>query len=806
MKRMCVFLVMMTGLLTHASDDDVSFDDSGWQQGPSEDWFVNWDKAVAESKNSGKPIFALSTGSDWCDGCVRLRENVLDKPAFVDFARKKLVLLYLDSPRENPLCEEQKRHNQEVSRKLSFGGGVPNAVVAAADGKKLGDIPGGELGIDAYLRKLGEIIGNSMEVKADGRAEDAGAVESKSQEPAAVPSAGCKLPSDLMPRTGLIADFDFSDSITNKIGSSCAMQFTDGRIVGGTLCFGGQYAYRVKNCKPEVAQIPLPDLNYDHFTVAMSFAAEGVDRGYAPLFVLCGGYRKLEINAACIDELVLRLDHKGLMRTDLKIVRGSWNWCICSVDAVGKRIAIGVNGKYFESELPDDFSWHFPTAKVKDRERNATLFTHLGLGTATKGFLDDLMVYNRTFSKQDFNDIFKGRRPEEVAAGKCLTARYPVWTEAIPLAKWLFRPYGERSLFWNGQMRSGNWTLDAHRIGDTLIVQPCYEFGSGILDLSKPVEDADGKQLRIVGIGYPEMVPIFSDWDRNNAAAEFILPETLEAVYGQAFAAGSFCGVTLPEGVRMIGKEAFLKCKNMRRIDIPKSAESIDKRAFKDCESLVSVNIRGTGVDIAPTAFCGTTPIARKMAELESLVGPVSVTVSAAAGVEDDGFAEHLVAGRLSFAEAMKLARAGDGSGYYALAVHCACGDETTRDPESAMSLLDRAIGKEDANAVFVRGLIEESQLEGSDLSGRRRSGGGANDAMESKSPFERYVGARIEDFAAHSVRKGSLANQADYDRVSAQYGKAANLGCAAAKMRLSHLRELRAKEMERIHNKEVKQ
>ena len=53
MKRVILMLAMATGVMAHATDTCASFDDTGWQQGPSDDWFVNWDKAVAESRKSG---------------------------------------------------------------------------------------------------------------------------------------------------------------------------------------------------------------------------------------------------------------------------------------------------------------------------------------------------------------------------------------------------------------------------------------------------------------------------------------------------------------------------------------------------------------------------------------------------------------------------------------------------------------------------------------------------------------------------------------------------------------------------------
>ena len=628
MKKAFLILAMTAGLLTSAAGTDESFDDTGWQKGPSDAWFVNWDKAVAESKKSGKPIFVLKTGSDWCGWCIRLRKNVLSKPEFADFAKKNLVLLYLDSPNKNPLGEEQKRHNQQVSRRLSLGGGVPNAAVVTADGRKLGAISGGGLELDAYLQKLGEIIGKQAEVKAEKKTDAVDSAKAETRTPESAPKAGCRLPYDLMPKNGRIADFDFTASVSNKAMRAPALHFTDGQIVDRALWLRGQYVAKVGWVTGDITEIPLPDLNYDHFTVAMSFAPECCNRGAKarlPIFVLCEGWRRMEISVGNMDEIMLGMDFAGAAKTGLKIRRNAWNWLICSVDAVGRRIVIGVNGECFEYALPVDFYWRFPSAKTKDRERNVTIFTHMGMGSATRGFVDDLLVYNRLFCKGDIVDISQGRRLAEIPEAKSLMARTPVWPDTIPQEKWLFRSYDEKSVFWNGQIRSGNWTLDVHRDGETVIVQPYYADGSGKLDLSKPVETADGKSLRIEGIGYPRM---WNTCPNPNNATEVILPETLEYVYKQAFSGGSFQNILLPDGVRMIKEGAFSRCTRLREIHIPKSVESIWDRAFQGCTSLVSVDIRGAGVKIASSAFSGGTPVEKKMSGLKSPVGPIEVTVS----------------------------------------------------------------------------------------------------------------------------------------------------------------------------------
>ena len=133
-------------------------DDSNWQTGPSQAWFVNWDKALAEARKSGKALFLLSTGSDWCGWCKRLKADVLDTPEFADFASQNLVLVYLDSPSRNPLGKEQRAHNRLITKSLPFGGGVPHVLVMNAKGEKLGAIGGGGMKAGPYLEKLRGIL------------------------------------------------------------------------------------------------------------------------------------------------------------------------------------------------------------------------------------------------------------------------------------------------------------------------------------------------------------------------------------------------------------------------------------------------------------------------------------------------------------------------------------------------------------------------------------------------------------------------------------------------------------------------
>ena len=623
------------------------------------------------------------------------------------------------------------------------------------------------------------------------QAEEQRLIEAHRQNP--------KLPRESMPKSGRIADFDF-DNWNLDDASGMGAKFVRGKW--SQLGFRDGHL-QIKRNEDEIG-VSVPEFTYDHFTVAMSFKALsdrtlsetifrlGLKRGIAGPGTSALVFGASMVGGALEFDGCRADDGRGsaVLEVGKGMVTNEWNWLVCSVDAVAQRIDVVVNGVTFSGRLLNGMSWNAST------HSNEQTFRGWGIAGLLpddwirgirfgyfKGCLDDVILYNRALTESEMLAIAR-RTPcgQENGTGGCSRPKL-VTTSSRP-GRWLLTSGPERSFRWNDFITDGTNTLAVRREGQNLELAPlifCHVRGD--VDLSKPIEDEKGMPYCLTATSQSYFDIFLEDCDQNDRVVRIKLPCSLE-----------FCSRGVFSHLPALKEIVF--CGDMPKLAESRVAESKFRQGHRP---VVTAYADSKGWPIRGSfGGCPLKVVQRPQAERPYVPQRIPQTASEARRIQ-------WIAGRLPFAEAMKLARAGDGRGYYALAVHCARGDETTRDPESAMRLLDRAIGAGDPNAVFVRGLIEESQLEGSDLSGRRRSGGGANDAMESKSPFERYVGARIEDFAAHSVRKGSLANQADYDRISVQYEKAAKLGCAAAKMRLSHLHELRAKEMERIQNKEVK-
>ncbi|MFT4969589.1 MAG: protein disulfide-isomerase [Chitinophagales bacterium] len=86
------------------------------------EWFLYLEDAFAESKESGKPIIANFTGSDWCGWCIRLKNEVFKTETFQKWAKKNVVLLELDYPRKKQLPEDLKAQNTSLQQAFQVSG------------------------------------------------------------------------------------------------------------------------------------------------------------------------------------------------------------------------------------------------------------------------------------------------------------------------------------------------------------------------------------------------------------------------------------------------------------------------------------------------------------------------------------------------------------------------------------------------------------------------------------------------------------------------------------------------------------
>lgn len=92
------------------------------------------DAAIAASKTSGKTVYAVFSGSDWCYWCKVLEQGYLSKKDFVKEASKKLELVFIDTPRDKSrLSDKARERNPELVKKYGIRE-FPTVMFIAQDG------------------------------------------------------------------------------------------------------------------------------------------------------------------------------------------------------------------------------------------------------------------------------------------------------------------------------------------------------------------------------------------------------------------------------------------------------------------------------------------------------------------------------------------------------------------------------------------------------------------------------------------------------------------------------------------------
>jgi thiol-disulfide isomerase/thioredoxin len=86
------------------------------------EWYTDLAKAHEKSKATHRPIFGFFTGSDWCGWCHKLQNEVFSKPAFIKWAKEKVVLLELDFPRQKQLPQELQQQNASLQQAFRVQG------------------------------------------------------------------------------------------------------------------------------------------------------------------------------------------------------------------------------------------------------------------------------------------------------------------------------------------------------------------------------------------------------------------------------------------------------------------------------------------------------------------------------------------------------------------------------------------------------------------------------------------------------------------------------------------------------------
>jgi len=102
-------------------------------------WLNHLDKAEQIATTEHKLILLNFSGSDWCIPCMKLRADIFNSDAFMDYAKDNLILVNADFPRKkkDELPKEQQKENDALAAKYNPEGKFPFTILLDSNGNKL---------------------------------------------------------------------------------------------------------------------------------------------------------------------------------------------------------------------------------------------------------------------------------------------------------------------------------------------------------------------------------------------------------------------------------------------------------------------------------------------------------------------------------------------------------------------------------------------------------------------------------------------------------------------------------------------
>ncbi|MBV9989083.1 MAG: thioredoxin family protein [Chitinophagaceae bacterium] len=104
--------------------------------------FTGWKTSLTEARQEAasrhRYILLNFSGSDWCNPCMRMHQEIFESTAFKNFADQSLVLVNADFPRQqrNQLSSKQQQLNNELARRYNISA-FPTTILLDENGQAL---------------------------------------------------------------------------------------------------------------------------------------------------------------------------------------------------------------------------------------------------------------------------------------------------------------------------------------------------------------------------------------------------------------------------------------------------------------------------------------------------------------------------------------------------------------------------------------------------------------------------------------------------------------------------------------------
>jgi hypothetical protein len=150
-----------------------------------------------------------------------------------------------------------------------------------------------------------------------------------------------------------------------------------------------------------------PKLDYTKFTVVFRFKPEKFDLDQTNLITGGTSSRWFGMNRSAAGNLTITLNNQDFSHEikDAALEKGKWTTIACGVDVSNRKIVVYLNGKKIASiDLPKDFK-----LEEIDSDSNASdrywSFTNYSNGDAFHGLVDELIIFGKMLSTEEFEKI-----------------------------------------------------------------------------------------------------------------------------------------------------------------------------------------------------------------------------------------------------------------------------------------------------------------------------------------------------------------------------------------------------------------
>ena len=156
-------------------------------------WNEDFAACSETAQKEGKLLLLAFSGSDWCGWCVKMEKDIYSKKEFINEAKKKFVLVMIDSPRNKGILSKlAQKQNPELVKKYGIRG-YPSTIIARPDGEVVKSFGGYQRnGVKAFLEALNAVADAAAPAKdvAANKPKDATTEKSKGSPAKSMYKAG----------------------------------------------------------------------------------------------------------------------------------------------------------------------------------------------------------------------------------------------------------------------------------------------------------------------------------------------------------------------------------------------------------------------------------------------------------------------------------------------------------------------------------------------------------------------------------------------------------------------------------------